>query len=399
MTTGRREYRKEKYPSFELDVCQENIDLFFTFMHDRHTAWRNRFIKKLPRDQWTDNEILKKTKYTNIYRQLDRGSLWVIHILIIPAVKKYRLCMKNGEKKLAVRYFTNMLWKLMFYRFCCRIESFEKTGIPGWFKFDPVAFYQNFNKVTKYHAPMTNAFLTCPCPSKWTKIDGFMLNAIDAWLKLKETSLAIRKATCGKDVFKALREIRGMGPFFAYEVYCDLCYSKLIPFTTDDFVNIGPGCQEGLRFLYPSITTSKMKAEEKLYLLWNEQDAHFKRLGLRFPYTNWLEPKENHLSLRCIEHSLCEFSKYWLQINRLGKRRLEYDRWKGSDNFRITDGINVEIDEDIYDNFNRMSSSYRPCQDWKKFTARCHDDYDKEDVASFVAWLRDKHGPSMANSL
>ena len=79
-----RKYLKtdDRIPSEKLKVCEENVSDFFKFMHSRHMAWHRRFILKLPKEQWTKNKILIQYKYTNVYRQLDRGTLWAIHNII-----------------------------------------------------------------------------------------------------------------------------------------------------------------------------------------------------------------------------------------------------------------------------------------------------------------------------
>ncbi len=62
-----REYILEHYPKEQEELNQENLDLFFNFMNERHNIWHRRFVKKLPREEWTNDSILKVTKYTNIY--------------------------------------------------------------------------------------------------------------------------------------------------------------------------------------------------------------------------------------------------------------------------------------------------------------------------------------------
>lgn len=349
---GLRTYRDELYPSKDLKVCVPNLKLFFQFMRDRQLAWHNRFVKHLPRDKWTDNEILKVTKYTNVYRQLDRGSLWAIHNIIEPTK---RMIAKHPDE---TRYLkTNMLFKLIVYRMCCRIETFEKIGLPPFGRFNPIEYHKRLQGVLKEHAAMTNAFLSCPCPSGMNKIDALVIGAMHASMEINRIYDEIENAQSGEDVFKALNQTRNMGKFFAYEVYCDICYSKIWKWTTNDFVNIGPGCMEGLRMLFPSIGTSVSLGYKRLYMLSENQDKYFKLSGADdFKYMNWLEPVENKLSLRTIEHSLCEFSKYWLQRHKIGKRRLEYDRWSSHPNSVIgSDGISLIQNPDVYANFKEMS--------------------------------------------
>jgi hypothetical protein len=366
---GLRTYRDELYPSKELKVYMPNLKLFFQFMRDRQLAWHNRFVEHLPRDKWTTNKILQVTKYTNVYRQLDRGSLWAIHNILLPAK---RMIAKHPENE--KYYKKNALWRLILYRMCCRVETFEKVGLPMYNAFNPVKYHARLKEVLKEHAAMTNAFLTCPCPKGMNKIDGFIIGAIHANMELERIYQEIENAKQGSDVFDALNKTRNMGKFFAYEVYCDMCYSGIWKWTTNDFVNIGPGCMEGLRMLFPSIGTSVASGYKRLYMLSENQDKYFKLANADdFKYMNWLEPVPNKLSLRTIEHSLCEFSKYWLQLQKIGKRRLEYDRWSSHPNCVIgADGISVTQDEKVYAKFKELSKPMESSKMWNQFGNERH---------------------------
>lgn len=322
-----RAYRDEIYPPVTMDVCQENIDDFFLFMWKRHDIWRRRFIKKYEKDRWTKDKILKQFKYTNVYRQLDRGSLFALEVIIDP-IKE--LISSANEQKTKNRYMKNLIWKLMLYRICNRIDTFEETGIPDYNDFNVVAFYRSLLEVWKKHSIMTSAHLTCPCGKGLSKAEGYTFGLVNLWLDMDKVMAAFNEAVANnnpKKAVKAFQSIHGVGGFTAYEVYCDLCYSGLIPWTTNDFVNIGPGAMEGIRLLYPS--TPKSGTLEKIHLLHREQNEHFKRLGIQFQHYEKFEPVNGQMSLRCIEHSLCEYSKYFLQKAEKGKRRLV---------FKTTDG-------------------------------------------------------------
>jgi len=312
-----RSYRDEYYPDKSLEKCQDNIDEFYEFMHERHMIWYRRFIKKLPREKWTKNNILKTTKYTNIYRQLDRGTIWYLDNV----VKKYKKDYKKDDvnkKKL----FKNLLWKTILYRLCNKIETIEEIGLPNYHDFDPEYFVNSWKAIhDRGESIMTSAHLTCPTPKGLKKYEGYMLACFDLYNKIDQLSKMIRKAEDAESVFYLLKNIHSVGGFIAYEVYCDLCYAKAIKFNTNDFVNVGPGAKEGIRLLYPS-TTGQYDSEMRLKQLHEDQHKHFKNLGIKFKWYNKYEPIKNELSLRCIEHSLCEYSKYWLQNRGLGKKRM-----------------------------------------------------------------------------
>ena len=57
-------------------VVLDNLKSFYQFVYDRQKVWHNRFVLKRPQGEWTDNEILRRSKYTNVFRELDRGTLW-----------------------------------------------------------------------------------------------------------------------------------------------------------------------------------------------------------------------------------------------------------------------------------------------------------------------------------
>lgn len=332
-----REYRDQHYPSTELEVCQENLDLFFNFMNERHNIWHKRFVEKLPRDQWTEDPILKTTKYTNIYRELDRGTLWWIENI----GKQFDCEIKAGLD--TTESLKKLIWQTAIYRNCNRIETFEEVGFPDFRDYDSSTvnnkFWEKLEVIrSRGESVMTSAHLTCPTPAGYTKVEGYMMFVNDLYNKIKNESLIsdIQNASDSEEVFWILRRVHCIGAFIAYEILCDLMYVKAIgsesriseswvPFTEDDWANVGPGAYEGIRLIYPSSAVGSGKSKkvyERMCQLRNEQHQHFERLGIKF---KWYERfTKGHLSLRSIEHSLCEFSKYWLQRHSLGKQRMKF---------------------------------------------------------------------------
>jgi hypothetical protein len=114
------------------------------------------------------------------------------------------------------------------------------------------------------------------------------------------------------------------------------------PFKEDDWANVGPGAKEGIRLIYPSAKGLR-EIYPKMVQLRDEQAQHFERLEIDFPFYERFT--KGHLSLRSIEHSLCEFSKYWLQRKELGKQRMKF----APDMNRIVNGKRVIIDPETGD--------------------------------------------------
>ena len=112
-----------------------------------------------------------------------------------------------------------------------------------------------------------------------------------------------------------------MGNFLAYEIWTDLTYFGFFKqgWTDDDFVNIGPGASWGLKLMY-----EKLKKKEELEKIKHLHEIQKKYLNnkewLGIHYSRAFSNKP-FLSLRNIEHSLCEFRKYYNISHGKGKRR------------------------------------------------------------------------------
>lgn len=101
--------------------------------------------------------------------------------------------------------------------------------------------------------------------------------------------------------------------FTAYEVVCDLLLvDGLLPWSIDDWANLGPGARLGLYFLTGS-RNYKIQYE-KLLELRHAQPECFD--GMEMPF--W---QNKVLNLRNIEHSCCEWMKYKKLQNGKGRKR------------------------------------------------------------------------------
>lgn len=337
-----RDYRATEYPPDTEKFNQSNIDMFWNFIWERHQIWINRFIKKLPREQWTTDSILKVTKYTNIYRELDRGTLWYLENIMKSFCDSYdKMYPEPMIRNQNIELSRNLVWYTTLYRLCNRIETFEEVGLPDYDSYnDEVLHNKFFMKLDAIadsgRAVMTSAHLTCPSPAGFTKVEGYMAAVNDLHKHLKNgLTEEINSAKTPKEVFEILQSVYCVGRFISYEVLCDLIYCQAIGyegrvFTLDDWANVGPGAKEGIRMMYPS-TKGEKNIYARMVQLRDEQQQHMDRLGLRFQY--YEKFTKGHLSLRTIEHDCCEFQKYWLQKRSLGKQRMIFNQ----DNNRVVE--------------------------------------------------------------
>lgn len=286
-----------------VEVYKQNLDDFYRFMYDRHAIYVRRHLQKLS-PPWTNNPILRDYKFTNVYRELDRGTIWY----------KDHIVPKTRSLK-------ELIWMTVAYRLVNRVETFEVCGIPQ-LKYWPRSrsiFRHSLKMLHRKSIVFTNAHLTLPTKYGKSKIDTYISSLDKLYKDIDDLSNSIAVEKNPVSVFDILHTIPGVGDFIAYEVWCDLVLTRHIQFTENDFVNPGPGCRLGIKLIFPA-TNSTEDFKRRIGQLQAEQKQHFARLNLKFPYLYRNKP----LTLRSIEHSLCEFSKYRKMTTGIGKQRMHF---------------------------------------------------------------------------
>ena len=298
-----------RYPKTQT-VVLENYDDFWRFVCERQLIWHRRFVLKQP-PPWTTNKWLRDYKFTNVYRELDRGSIWL---------RNHVISYWNPSKPIAANQ-ANLVWRIVLYRLLNRVGTFEKVGIPNFWEWPSEGgeWISSLRALHRKECIFTSAHLTLPTHKEGkSKLTTYREALQDLFEKLLTLYERICQADSLEQVFNILLDIHCVGPFISYEVCIDLMYANLIPFTENDWANAGPGCRKGIALLFPQ-SFWKKRFLEAMRDLQREQQQQFLRLGLDFPYY-----QGKLLSLRNIEHSLCEYSKYWSLQRGVGKVRQRF---------------------------------------------------------------------------
>jgi hypothetical protein len=151
---------------------------------------------------------------------------------------------------------------------------------------------------------------------------------------------AIRNKESIEAIISIILKIANVANFLSYEFYLDLCYiakynllyDKLIYFTENDFVNVGPGCSTGLRLIFPNQNTYKKQLHSLDVLYKNAEKQLQQHIQLnhlpQFSYLYWDKVEKRYyfsnqfnLTKHNIEFWLCEYQKYWKVLNNVGKQR------------------------------------------------------------------------------
>lgn len=318
----------DELPNKEEKISKFHWSQFYKVMFERQEIWYKRFIKK-QKAPWTKDKFLKEYKFTNVYRELDRASQWLINNVLT-------------DHSLSDE---DLIWKIISFRFFNQPNTFDKGGVElqGYKEFDSMKMWEQVvswrekgNNPWHVAYMMNLAFLRKPkdwCKRGLFKDEAYILHAYEKYHAAIPRILSImRSADSPLDIIKELEKLPAVSTFQSHEFYIDFCYiakywkKPLMEFNQNDYTNVGPGCSLGLRLLFPSL--SPKNQIKGIYLLRDSAEAQLKKIG-KFKYLKWSEDgygvqKKSNITLHQIEMWLCEYSKYWKMSIKQGKQRSKF---------------------------------------------------------------------------
>ena len=294
-------------------INTKNEDEFFEYVFNRLMMTVKRSINQStphraqpPFKTLTDDEILAKYKFTNVFRVLDPGTIYVIneigkehHITELPLLKY------NDPHK-QEQWFkdcANLLFRLIVYRVFNKKETYEAffnhigkyfcvrtSGLHDWDNISDII-------TQKVKTPFTGAFTV----SGYQQFKG--KNKVDSVCKmlLEEALYSVYEITMNlsdmlfsnkysdyqlsEALFEKLKGINGIGTFLAYQIAVDFGYFYPSMFDEDIFAVGGNGCIKGLSYIFPAEKdnqdTSKSPQINKIFRDIPTQIRHMKYLVKR----------------------------------------------------------------------------------------------------------------------
>lgn len=277
-----------------------NVAPLLRWMHERHAIYERR--SRGDRAPWTTDPILAKYRFTNVFRELDRVTVWMRDNVTHP--------LDNApHNRIGLLAFN-----CVYFRWFGRPEPFGKF-LPhilyGWAPETRCRVNGGVDMAQHFETPVyTNAY-TIHGENGVPRI-GFVLKVLDhVWANLDAITSTARLNSL-EATFNEFRRLPGFGGngFMAYEIVTDLRHTKFFDCTPTDIMtwtNTGPGSMRGMNRLLPCELKTKWKRDEFCVV------AQKVLLEIN---RGWNGPQ---LELRDIEHSLCEFDKY--ERIRLGQGR------------------------------------------------------------------------------
>ena len=281
---------------------------------------RKDVLKKDP--PWTNDSVLKEFRFTNIHREHDRETKWVIdHI--------------TSNTELA---YEDKLLNVILFRLYNKHETAELISMPFKFSETPdwnPEWYRNLFESAVVDDPnrvfFTAAFHTVGMKNALKQVTGesyapmrilkFMKMLID-----QQLVESIKSCNNQKEVYNTLTEYRGIGNFLAYQFYVDMTYIEEFPFSENEFTVAGPGCIMGLNYLFSD--RDGMSYEECLFWVRDNLDNLFTDcLGREWNPDKlfWDLPKYDRcFNVMSLENCFCELSKYIRAKEGTGRPRKRY---------------------------------------------------------------------------
>jgi hypothetical protein len=260
---------------------------FWEFFKLRQLAFWRKNLLKFPVSK---DPVVARFHFCNVYREADKGTRWF------------------HEFKDPTRALDNSL----VYRPINRIDTFAAWGgIPDLE--EGGAFVKWLEHRVKTDKVFTGRHLNIGM-KKYETMIRFLQGEDQIWSQLMECST--RKAAT--DV---LQTIPSVGPFFSWQVLCDLLETPgFLPKSVeyDNWALLGPGAKTGARLVFP------------------DKDPDFTAAWLyQFQPRDLPEPPPEApgpVSIKNIEHALCEYARYvratnWLRDGGRRPGKLEDKPW------------------------------------------------------------------------
>lgn len=298
---------QDSFSSFADDEDQQpssGVADFYEYVTKRQQVYVRKEVEGNP-PPWTSDPVLREHHFCNIRREWDAGTRFYLQEVVPGAA--------DGPDEACAE---DLFIRTVVYRVLNRPESYEEIEhYLNGAESDIEGIVETLREKQAQGKTIFSSAYRLGGPNH-TEYDDKLGQLLYGGIRddLMPRFQKICHDTMFADNFEKanqpLRDVRGLGEFFAYEVTTDLNY-VWFDFDADDFVNVGPGAEDGLERIYSDHIGDY---EAMLRELQSEQGRF---LPDDFPFMD----ADPYLTARDIEHSLCEYSKFVRVRNGNGQTR------------------------------------------------------------------------------
>ena len=264
---------------------------YWLFAAERQATYYRRLVSTV--GPWTDDPIISKYRFTNVYRVTDRVSQYLVSEI------QYGRGRSQEPREL---FFRTMLFKIFN-----KIETWEalekELGPLSWEYTNAHCITAALYGLYEKKVALYSAAYIMPSPNMGHTRK--YANHLALLSKMMQDKLYDRLASAPsmEAAYELIRAYPGMGPFLAFQYCIDLNYSTLMNFDEADFVVAGPGALDGIsKCFHNSKSLDPIKAIRHMV---EGQDYEFARFGVKFSglFGRKMQP------IDC-QNVFCEISKY-----------------------------------------------------------------------------------------
>ena len=281
-----------------IQELRDRLDLYFYWIHERETIRIAKEVERRPQP-WTDDPILQKFKFCQVFREDDRTTRWFKHHI-------RNVWRDDPEVLMATvifRWFNFIETGRTLLKHNLHIEWDRKKAI---------------EEITKQDQWITGAYII-KTPNRMDKVTGVAECVSHMWGDRAKLVDEILESKSLEKAWKILRDYPYMGPFMAYEVVTDLRHTYLLRDATDilTWANAGPGAMRGLNRLAGRDLDFCRRTHP-----WNDEMRNLWEISRERLNPNLIDLSQ--FEMREIEGGLCEFDKYSRILNEEGRTRSIY---------------------------------------------------------------------------
>ena len=291
------------------------FETYWRFAYERQEI----FFRRLAGDPgpWTQDDILRTFRFTNVYRASDRVSQYLIRHVIY-----------EGAQTIDEIFFRVFLFKIFN-----RIETWERLleqlQRPTWETFDFGRYDQVLSDLMRRGERIYSAAYIVPPPDlgRARKHSNHLL--LVAMMMRDQLPVRLSAASSLLEAFELLRAYPSLGDFLAFQFAIDLNYGPFLNFSEMEDVVAGPGARSGIRKAF--IDTAGLNDEDVIRAVAEHAAREFETRDLPFR-SLWGRP----LQLIDCQNLFCEVDKYSRvahpTVAGLGRKRIKrrFDTPKGA---------------------------------------------------------------------
>lgn len=277
------------------------------FMAERHKIYEKKQAGK-PRP-WTDDTVLDTFRFCNVYRELDTVTVWIRENIRAPFAESPHLWWMLAAAR-------QINWPGTLAEMIASPKTWPKNTLRS---VDPqrIIKLMDDRKAARKQV-FTGAYIITNSGMSISKSEFVALHVLEPLLDVKPPAAWASM----EEAHKWLRGHMGFGGFMAYEVVCDMRWTRYGRGWADvnTWAHAGPGAKRGLNRLAGLDKDAAMSEKTALEGM---------RSLLELVSAKW-PAKWPSLEMREIEHSLCEYDKWVRAHTGEGRPRSKYTPLVGS---------------------------------------------------------------------